>query len=267
MAGSSRNELFLRIVSALVLAPVVIFLAWLGAFWFAALMGLISIAMYWEWTVITMATVRLRRDIIAGLIILGLIAASAAGYSILSFLVSTGLIVAGWIMRVILHQKPGWIVAGIGVASSLAACLIYVRAQIPFGFEMLLFICFTVWAADSAAYAVGRTVGGPKLMPKVSPKKTWSGFIGGVIGAAIVGSMVASWGFDGAIAVFLILAIILALAAQVGDLLESVIKRKFNVKDASNLIPGHGGVLDRVDGLTLAAYAFTAIHAIGIVQI
>lgn len=101
-------------------------------------------------------------------------------------------------------------------------------------------------------------------MPKVSPKKTWSGFIGGLLGAAIIGGLVASFCFPERVGLFALLAVFIALAAQIGDLVESHIKRLFNVKDSSNLIPGHGGILDRVDGLTLSAYVFVAFYVLGV---
>jgi len=105
-------------------------------------------------------------------------------------------------------------------------------------------------------------------MPRVSPKKTWSGFLGGAAGAVVVGALVASYLFEAADTVlFAGLAFITALAAQVGDLLESYIKRRFNVKDSSNLIPGHGGILDRVDGLVLSAYVFVACYVLGVAQL
>ncbi|MEP2944062.1 MAG: phosphatidate cytidylyltransferase [Hyphomicrobiales bacterium] len=264
--SASPSDFKTRLISALVLAPIVILLAWLGGLWFAALMIVVAAIMYWEWTTITVRAIDIRRDIFAGIIILALIIPVIIMPSMTPVLLSFALIAIGAFVVLIFKQKIGWNIAGAGVASSLALCLIYIRNSPDHstGLILLIFLCFSVWAADIFAYLVGRTVGGPKLMPKVSPKKTWSGFLGGMAGAIFTGSMVAFIAAPDKIILFSFVALAVALAAQVGDLIESAIKRHFNVKDASNLIPGHGGVLDRVDGLTLAAYAFVIIHGIGI---
>jgi phosphatidate cytidylyltransferase len=110
-----------------------------------------------------------------------------------------------------------------------------------------------VWSTDILGYLVGRLVGGPKLWPLVSPKKTWSGAIGGTLGAAVAGLLVARAN-SLALAPVAVLSILLSAAAQAGDLMESALKRRFNVKDASHLIPGHGGVMDRLDGFIVAAF-------------
>lgn len=258
-----------RLLSALVLAPIVIFLAWLGGYWFAGLMIVIAAIMFWEWTTITLRAIDVRRDLGAGIAILALIIAFIITSEMKPILLSFALIVIGAAIIGLLRRKIGWTVAGIGVASSLALCLLYIRntPNPETGLILLIFVCFSVWAADIFAYLVGRSLGGPKLMPKVSPKKTWSGFIGGLLGAIVTGSIVAYLAYPDKLFLFSLSAFILALAAQAGDLIESAIKRHFNVKDASNLIPGHGGILDRVDGLTLAAYAFVIIHAIGLLSL
>jgi phosphatidate cytidylyltransferase len=110
-----------------------------------------------------------------------------------------------------------------------------------------------VWATDVAAYAAGKIIGGPKLWPAVSPKKTWAGSIGGLAAALIAGLVVASVAGERPGFAVALVALVLSLACQAGDLFESAVKRRFGVKDASRLIPGHGGLLDRVDGLTFAA--------------
>jgi len=255
-----------RLISALVMAPAVIFLAWLGGLWFAGLMAAIALTMYWEWTVITVRAIDIRRDVSIGFFILALIALMIVDPSLLPIALSFALALSGVAIVSLTGETIGWNITGAGIASGLALCLIYFRV-LPgseFGLHLLVFLCFCVWAADIFAYLVGRTFGGPKLMPKISPKKTWSGFFGGLIGAMVTGGLIAFIAFPRDVIVYCVVALILALAAQAGDLIESSVKRRFNVKDASNLIPGHGGLLDRVDGLTLAAYAFVLIYAIGI---
>jgi phosphatidate cytidylyltransferase len=127
------------------------------------------------------------------------------------------------------------------------------------GFIALVLLFAVVWTTDIFGYFAGRTFGGPKLMPSVSPKKTWSGAIAGVVGAMIVAVIVAA-AFGGLSKVtFACLALVLSVLSQAGDLFESSIKRRFGAKDASGLIPGHGGVMDRLDGFWAAALAACVI--------
>lgn len=264
MAGSSSSDFTPRLVSTLVLAPLVVFFAWLGGVWFAALIVLVCMVAYWEWTVMTVRSVDIRRDAIACACILCLSISVAWTPSLIPavivfFIASLGiaLIASG--------RRFGWTLTGLAISSMLAVSLIFIRQTEPNGLEMLVFVSFTVWAADIFAYLIGRSVGGPKLMPSVSPNKTWSGFLGGLFGAVMCGSLVASIFFDDQVLALGMMAVILALFAQAGDLMESYVKRTFQVKDTSNLIPGHGGVLDRIDGLSVAAYAFVFIYAMGLV--
>jgi phosphatidate cytidylyltransferase len=138
-------------------------------------------------------------------------------------------------------------------------CPTLLRNDPDYGLTALLFLFATVWATDILAYLTGRTLGGPLLWPRLSPNKTWSGAIGGLLGGVAAGIAVAyaSGGTRGAVAG--VLALLLSVVAQGGDLFESAIKRRFGVKDASNLIPGHGGVMDRLDGFLVAALAAVLI--------
>ena len=115
-----------------------------------------------------------------------------------------------------------------------------------------------VWAVDIAAYAVGRAIGGPKLAPALSPNKTWAGFIGGLAGAALVGWSAAAL-VGGTVTVVVLASVLLGIAAQLGDLVESMAKRRFNVKDTGGLIPGHGGLLDRLDSLLAASLTLAVL--------
>jgi phosphatidate cytidylyltransferase len=117
----------------------------------------------------------------------------------------------------------------------------------------MIFLFAVVWATDIAAYFVGRAVGGPKLAPQLSPNKTWSGSIGGLAGAVLAAVAVVKVSGVGSIVAATVIAIALSIAAQIGDLAESALKRRFGVKDAGTLIPGHGGLMDRLDGFVAAA--------------
>ena len=152
-----------------------------------------------------------------------------------------------------LVKGPLWVVAGVLYAGLMFAAPVLLRGDTEFGLVVILLLFAIVWGTDILGYFAGRAFGGPKLWPAVSPNKTWSGAIAGTLGAAILSVAVASL-FGrlqyGAIAG---VALLLSVAAQLGDLMESWVKRQFGAKDASHLIPGHGGVMDRLDGFWAAA--------------
>jgi len=150
--------------------------------------------------------------------------------------------------------RPLWLIAGAFYISIPCGALIWLRDDSTPGMITILWIFAIVWCADIAAYLSGRAIGGPKLAPSISPKKTWAGFIGGVSFASIVGGAFALY-WDGSPLSLALWAGIVAIASQAGDLLESAVKRHFGVKDSSALIPGHGGVLDRVDALITGSVA------------
>jgi phosphatidate cytidylyltransferase len=159
-------------------------------------------------------------------------------------------------------RGAGWLsAAGLAYILPAAVALLWLRAPEPGGFGAVLFVLCVVWASDIGAYMVGRLVGGPKLAPAVSPGKTWSGACGGLVAAALVGVAAAKLA-GGAPRAALISAAALGVVAQAGDLLESALKRHFGVKDSGHLIPGHGGLLDRLDAVLLAAPAAALLSAI-----
>jgi phosphatidate cytidylyltransferase len=148
-----------------------------------------------------------------------------------------------------------WVTIGIGYAGALLLAPIFLRTDETFGFLVIVLLFAIVWSTDILGYFAGRAFGGPKLLPAVSPKKTWSGAIAGTVGAMIVALLVADrFGSFNRLAI-LAIALILSVLAQVGDLFESWVKRQFGAKDSSRLIPGHGGVMDRLDGFWAAAVA------------
>ena len=144
-----------------------------------------------------------------------------------------------------------------------ALALVWLRAEVPGGMLHLIWLLAVICATDVCAYLVGRTVGGPKLAPRISPGKTWAGLLGGVAGASLLGGIVAQalgvgyWFAAG-------LGACLAVVGQAGDLFESALKRRAGVKDSGHLIPGHGGLLDRIDGLVFAAPVFAGLIWLGL---
>ena len=146
-----------------------------------------------------------------------------------------------------------WTIAGIGYAGIMLLAPLLLRADNTYGFLALVLLFAIVWTTDILGYFAGRAIGGPKLLPAISPKKTWSGAIAGTLGAMIVAVLVANYFGTFNTTAIAIIALLLSIMAQLGDLLESWVKRQFGAKDASHLIPGHGGVMDRLDGFWAAA--------------
>jgi phosphatidate cytidylyltransferase len=153
-------------------------------------------------------------------------------------------------------QKPGWsfstLLAGLVYTALSVLGLGWLRSDPASGRPALLFLLALVWSSDVGAYAAGRLIGGPRLAPAISPGKTWSGAAGGLVATLVVGAIAAAL-WHGPAGPAMLAAAVLGVAAQLGDLLESAVKRHFGVKDSGRLIPGHGGLLDRLDGLMAAA--------------
>jgi phosphatidate cytidylyltransferase len=240
----------------------------LGGWIFAATCAIAAAVVLWEWTALVAGAAQWR--ILAPGVAALLIAAAllqhwtpvAAGVAIVAGAAAAAAVAAGLPHRDGRRISPLWIAAGVIYASVIVISLIPLRSDPEMGAAVLLFVFAAVWATDIFAYLVGRALRGPLLWPQLSPKKTWAGAIGGLAGGIAAGSSVAyaSAGTPPLIAAFL--ALILSIAAQAGDLFESWVKRRFGAKDAGRLIPGHGGVMDRVDGLLVAALVAVLIGAL-----
>jgi phosphatidate cytidylyltransferase len=177
----------------------------------------------------------------------------------LFWVVAAGVIFWEWFNLIArADQYRQWFAAGAVYAIAAALCPIVLRADPDYGLVTIVFLFAVVWMTDVAAYFIGRMAGGPRLWPAVSPNKTWSGAIGGLVGAMVAAFVVASFAALPHRATIL-LAAVLSVASQAGDLFESHVKRRFGVKDASHVIPGHGGVMDRLDGFIFAAALATLI--------
>ncbi|HZO47416.1 MAG TPA: phosphatidate cytidylyltransferase [Xanthobacteraceae bacterium] len=259
--GRSGKDLPLRVVSALVLAPVAIGIAYLGGWTFAAFWGIAAIIVMWEWATLVAGPGR-RSVLLTGIVAVALsaaLAASSTGASDalrdLRFAAAAIVLVMGMLALAAIapRERAAWLAAGVPYAGAMALAPIVLRSDAEFGFLAMMFVFAVVWVTDIAAYFVGRAVGGPKLAPSLSPNKTWSGSIGGLAGAVLAAVLVVHFSGLGGIAAAIVVAIALSTVAQIGDLAESAIKRRFGVKDASSLIPGHGGLMDRLDGFVAAA--------------
>jgi phosphatidate cytidylyltransferase len=150
-------------------------------------------------------------------------------------------------------KQAGWIALGIPYIGGGCLALLSIRLWPYYGFGMMLYLLLVVWGTDIGAYFAGRRFGGPKLCPRISPSKTWSGLCGGMVMAATLAFIAAKVQHIQRPEIALVLALMMAVVAQLGDLFESYVKRRCGVKDSGHLIPGHGGVLDRIDGLIFAA--------------
>ncbi len=250
-AAAPTNNLVLRIASAAVMAPLALFTAYLGDWPFALFWGLAAIAVLWEWTTLVAGpSHRLMLSACGSAIAVAALVAWHGRPIAAILVVGLGALAA---LIFAPRERRLWITAGIGYAGSMLLAPMLLRADDVDGFLAMVLLFAIVWTTDVLGYFAGRAFGGPKLMPAVSPKKTWSGAIAGTLGAMIVAVLVASQ-FDPfnktAIAS---VALLLSVVAQLGDLLESWVKRQFGAKDASHLIPGHGGVMDRLDGFWAAA--------------
>lgn len=252
-APAGVSNLVLRIASALVLAPIAIGAAYAGGWPFALFWGVAAIAVFWEWT-----------TLVAGPSQRFMFSAGAGALAIATFvawrhrpiaalmLIGLGALAAAIFAR---RERRTWMIAGVGYAGVMLLAPLLLRDDTDYGLLAMALLFAIVWTTDVAAYFVGRAVGGPKLCPAISPKKTWSGAIGGTLGAmAIAVAVTQFFGSFNGIAIAAV-AFMLSVLSQAGDLLESWIKRRFGVKDASHLIPGHGGVMDRLDGFWAAALA------------
>jgi phosphatidate cytidylyltransferase len=156
-------------------------------------------------------------------------------------------------------ERRTWVAGAIPYAGAIGVAPIMLRSDNEQGFWAVMLLFAVVWTTDIAAYFVGRAVGGPKLVPHVSPKKTWSGAVGGLVAAVVVAVAVANVADLHGLFAVAMLAVVLSISAQAGDLFESVLKRKFGAKDSSHLIPGHGGLMDRLDGFVAASVAAALI--------
>jgi phosphatidate cytidylyltransferase len=247
------SNLKLRIVSGVALAAIAFALAYAGPLPFALLVLVCALVISWEWgRLVRGATFDLGFFVHAAAVTAAIVLATA-GCAALGV---AALCVAA-ITLVPLYVGRGARLSALGVfyVGLPAVALLWLRSDPPFGFTAVLFVFAVVWSSDTAAYAAGRSIGGPKLWPRVSPNKTWAGLIGALCAGAAAGAVFAALEPEAAAWRLILVGIALALIAQAGDLAESALKRVFNLKDASDLIPGHGGFMDRMDGLVAAAVA------------
>ena len=250
------SNLQLRVISAVVLAAAVLGLTFLGGLPFRLLSALIGAAVYYEWTRMARSRVAwggtdMAHDALMAIFLIALVAGLPATW-LLPALAALVLVAALFPAR--RWEAPGILYAGLSCFS-----LALLRDDDRSGLVAMLFLFAVVWATDIFAYFVGRAVGGPKLAPSISPGKTQSGALGGAVGGVVAGLLLAAAAGAANLAALGIVALLISVVSQAGDLFESWVKRRHGRKDSGALIPGHGGVMDRVDGLVAAAFTLYVI--------
>ncbi len=258
-ARSGRHSnLLMRVLAAVVLVPLAVGAAYAGGPYWTTLATLGAAGLFIEWQML----VKGAQTAVLGAGVFALVMISAA-LNLRDVGVALVMIGAGVLATGAFTTKDArlWAPAGMVYAGAALLAAILIRRDSDYGFAALMFVLLIVWLTDILGYFCGRGFGGPKLWVRVSPNKTWAGAIGSTLGS-LVFAMVYSWAGFGEVLPLAILGIALSVVAQLGDLFESAVKRYFGVKDSSHLIPGHGGLLDRLDGLVAALIAAALIGAV-----
>jgi len=249
----SRN-LLTRIIAAAVLIPLAVAIAYAGGWLWTVLVTLAAIGLYVEWLMVVGGAAD-KRIVVSGviaLVVAGLCLGLGRIEAALAVL-AIGLVAVG----LMTPERRNWTAAGFLYAAVAEIASVLLRLDAVKGFVALIFVLLIVWVTDSGGYFAGRGIGGPKLWPRVSPKKTWAGSIGGFVASLAVAGVFAALDL-GKAGPLLMISGILSVVSQLGDLFESAVKRRFGVKDSGQIIPGHGGLLDRLDGF-VAAVAVAAL--------
>jgi phosphatidate cytidylyltransferase len=242
------SDLGVRSASAALLIPAVLLDIWLGGIWFELFMAFLGLLMAHEWINIVHQRSSTQFALHAAAVLCAAFLPREIGV-LQTFGIVSGITAVGILANALRDRaKTIFAYAGVPYVALPVLALVLLRSDSTWGVHAIMWVMLVVWATDIFAYFAGRILGGPKLAPQLSPKKTWSGLAGGMVGAAVISGIYAAFNLPGWIGLALVAAA-LAVVAQMGDIFESALKRYYGVKDSGYLIPGHGGVLDRVDGL------------------
>ena len=259
VAGKARKNADLkpRLVAGEAMAAVALALAYAGPRPFALLVVGVALVMCWEWGRLVRGEEFGAAFLVHAAAVLGAGVLAAAGMPALGIVA----VAIGAILLVAMPFGPRRLMSAAGVlyVGLPAVAMLWLRGDGGLGFIAILFIFAVVWGSDIGAFAAGRSLGGPKLWPRVSPNKTWSGFIGGLTAGLLAGIIFAQIVPGASSLVLALTGLGLAVVAQLGDLAESALKRRFGMKDSSTLIPGHGGVMDRADSTVAVSLAVSLL--------
>ena len=269
----SKKPLTLRVISAAVLIPIVVVAVYAGHPAWDLLVVLFGIVMIVEWCQISgrrrnpdnptqwlPAWDPVLKYLAVAVVFSQLLYFERVGWLGLLGTLAVAVVIVGAFALSPRGQAAIWCALGIVYVAVPCAAIIWLRADPAVGLQQIFWIVALVIFADTGAYIAGRSIGGPKLAPRISPNKTWAGLGGAVVSAAIMGA-ITGFLMDRPSSALIAVSGGLGIVAQMGDLAESAFKRHFGVKDASNIIPGHGGALDRVDGLIAVAAAVAGINS------
>jgi phosphatidate cytidylyltransferase len=247
------NQLFRRVAVIAVLAPLTLWVMWTGGRVFSAVIAFCSVILIFEWTrIVNRAEFRAGFYLLSVTAVVSIFAASS-GYYFIAYLFALLGGAVGVLVEWVLNRRGKWpLIAAFYIIAPCVA-LIWIRNIPELGRDYIFLLFLTVWATDSGAYVVGKIIGGPKMIPSISPNKTWAGTLGGIF-VAMVSCILIGLLFMGRtdLAGLALVGISLSVATVVGDIAESALKRQFGVKDSGGYIPGHGGLLDRLDGFLFA---------------
>jgi phosphatidate cytidylyltransferase len=243
-----------------VLIVVTILGLYFGGYIFAALVGAVFAGCYREWD----RMVTLKPLTAIGGVLIGMVGLAALAYPLLGPLATLGVIAAAVVVAATEREVWLWRAAGLVFFGFVILALLAVRGTEWDGFLAAFFLGIVVWLTDTGAFFTGRQVGGEKLAPDISPGKTWSGAVGGFAIGTLGGLVFWLFTTNSPWWIGLALAASISIVGQIGDLAESAVKRRFRIKDSGDIIPGHGGLMDRLDSLTFAAllvFAVGLVHA------
>lgn len=250
------RALVLRILSAMVLIPLALAVAWAGGAVLAAWVGALALGLVYEWRGLVRHAVGWPETVLLAVGALGVVGLAALGRTDGSLLTLTGAGTAAGLLGSLRGRDGFYALFGAFYLLAPALAFLWLRAGED-GFFWVLWLFSVVWTTDTGAYIAGRMIGGPAFAPYSSPNKTWAGLLGGIAFALAAGTTVAWFLFEPgssrALIWFMTLGLLISVVTQAGDIFESGLKRHFRVKDTGRLIPGHGGLLDRLDGFLFAA--------------
>ncbi len=256
LVPDKMGNLTLRVASALVMAPLALAIVYVGPPYFDVVVTIVAAVLAWEWSRLCGHGAMSRPGyLVIAVTTATMAAAGLREYAVAGWIVAAGVMAAMVVASREAERRPFWY--GLGVLYTTVPCLalVWLREHPAQGRDIVIWLLLVVWATDIGAYAAGRTIGGPKLAPMISPKKTWAGLAGGIVSAGSVGALAGAILVLGKPIGLAMGGAALAVWSQVGDLFESHVKRRFGAKDSSNLIPGHGGLMDRLDGVLAGGLA------------